>query len=275
MAPPSPNARLRSRIRLLVVLVGLALWAILCLFWVGLLWLVTAPFSRDRARRRAFRVGLWAWGTTRILRVRIRVEGEVPKAPFLLVSNHLGYLDVPVLAAVAPCRFVSKHEIAGWPVAGALARVGGTLFIDRTSGRDAVRTLRELKEAIEVGDSMVIFAESRTSMGERVLPFRSALLDWAARTEFPVHYATLHYRTPAFSPPAHEAVCWHSDAPLSTHFPRLVTLPWIEATVRFGPEPLIDTDRRNLAQRLHEAASRQFIPVVEAVDPTEEAEPRT
>jgi 1-acyl-sn-glycerol-3-phosphate acyltransferase len=271
MAPSS----LAARLRLFMVMGGLALWAVLCLVWVGILWLVTVPFSRVRARRRAHRVGIWARGTRRVLRVRIRVEGEVPKAPFLLVSNHLGYLDVPVLASVAPCRFVSKHEVAGWPVAGWLARVGGTLFIDRTSGRDAVRTLKELQEAIEVGDSMVIFAESKTSMGERVLPFRSALLDWAARTGFPVHYATLHYRTPAFSPPAHDAVCWHSDAPLSTHFPRLVTLPWIEATVRFGPEALTDSDRRSLAQRLHEAASRQFIPVVEPVPPTEAGEPHT
>ena len=207
-------------------------------------------------------LGLWSRGVCRLLRVRLRVEGPVPRSPFLLVSNHLGYLDVPVLGAVAPGRFVAKQEVRSWPGVGLLARSAGTIFVDRRSRRDALRVADALAAAIAGGDSVIIFAEATSSAGERVLPFRPALLEWAAQTGFPVHFASLHYRTPAGGPPAHEAVCWWGDMTFTGHLPGLARLPWIEATVRFGSFAVQEGERRVLAARLHQAVEDQFTPVV-------------
>ncbi|TFG51288.1 MAG: 1-acyl-sn-glycerol-3-phosphate acyltransferase [Gemmatimonadales bacterium] len=224
--------------------------------------LLAAPFPGVRSRGRRGMLGLWSRGVCRLLRVRIRVEGAIPPRPFLLVSNHLGYLDIPVLAAAAPSRFVAKSEVREWPGIGNLARAAGTIFVNRRSPRDALRTTEALGAAIADGESVIIFAEATSSPGERVLPFRPALLEWAARTAYPVHYASLHYRTPPGGPPAHEAVCWWGDMTFMGHLPGLARLPWIEATVRFGASPVQEGERRALAARLHRAVADQFTPVV-------------
>jgi 1-acyl-sn-glycerol-3-phosphate acyltransferase len=204
----------------------------------------------------------WAVGVTRILRVRITVEGAAPRPPFYLVSNHLSYLDIVVYAAVMPARFVAKAEVRQWPVLGLLAGSAGTIFIDRTLTRDVVRVLDDLADALADGDGVVLFAEATSSPGERVLPFRPGLLEWAARSGQPVHYATLAYVTPANGPPAHLAVCWWGEMTFGRHLVALSRLPWIEATVRHGAEPIAEPDRKRLAERLHQAVSAQFIPVV-------------
>jgi 1-acyl-sn-glycerol-3-phosphate acyltransferase len=198
----------------------------------------------------------------RLLAVRTRVIGGVPRAPFFLVSNHLSYLDIVVLAAQAPCRFVAKREVRGWPGVGPLARTMGTIFVDRGAPRDAVRALNQVEAAIRGGDGVTVFAEATSSAGAGVLPFRSALLEWAARTRHPVHYATLGYRTPPGSAPAHLSVCWWGDMTFGRHLVGLAGLRSCEATIHFGPDPITAPDRRQLADRLHAAVRAQFVPVL-------------
>lgn len=245
----------------LPVLLGLAGWTAICVLAMGVV--RTLSIATPRVWRRGRRVlsGLWGRGMCRLLGIRIRVEGPIPAPPFLLVSNHLSYVDIPVLAAITSARFVSRHDVRGWPAFGVAARAGGTIFIDRSSGRDALRALDALARAIGEGDPVALFPETTTSAGASVLPFRAALLDWAARTDFPVHHAALRYRTPEGSPPASHIVCWWGERSLRDHFAALARLPRIDATVRFGAMPIHDPDRRRLAAQLHEAITRDFIPM--------------
>jgi 1-acyl-sn-glycerol-3-phosphate acyltransferase len=227
---------------------------------LGTLLVLPVRAGRRAVRRAALRI--WAQGVTLILGVRIRVDGRVPQAPFFLVSNHLSYLDIVVYAARMPCRFVAKREVRRWPVMGFLARAAGTIFIDRTAKRDAVRVLDDLARAVADGDGVVLFAEATSTPGHTVLPFRPALLEWAASTGHPVHYASLAYCTPSGAPPAHLAVCWWGDMTFGKHLVGLADLPYIEATVRPGQAPIVEHDRKRLAGRLHRAVAAQFTPVV-------------
>ncbi len=252
----------RGSLRALRRLVLFAAWTLGSLAAVAIGTLLVAPLrpARRVVRRRVLR--WWARGTARLLGVRIAVEGAVPDAPFFLVSNHLSYLDIVVYAATMPARFVAKREVRRWPGLGVLARAGGTIFIDREVKRDAVRVLADLSRAVADGDGVVVFAEATSTAGHGVLPFRSALLEWAARSGHPVHYASIGYRTPPEGQPAHRAVCWWGDMPFGGHFLGLCRLPWIETTIRVGATPITESDRKRLADRLHQAVSEQFIPVV-------------
>lgn len=252
------DSLLRSGTRLLL----LALSGPLAFVAWALGTLVVLPFPR---RRRAVQAAVqhhWARAVGGILDLRVRVEGTPPPAPYLLVSNHLGYLDIVAYGAVVRGRFVAKREVRRWPLIGPLAAMVGTIFIDRTLKRDAVRALDVVQEAVADGDGVIVFAEATSTAGQTVLPFRPALLDWAARSGHPVHYASVEYRTPPGGPPAHLAVCWWGDMTFGGHIAELVRLPWIEATVRFGAAPIAEPDRKRLAGRLHEAVAAQFIPVV-------------
>jgi 1-acyl-sn-glycerol-3-phosphate acyltransferase len=252
-----------GRVRAAVRLAGLGIWTaagvVICLAVRAIEPLAARGWTGAARRRISV---WWARGVVRLLGIRIRTDGPVPSAPFLMVANHLSYVDIPVLMATLPCRFVAKQEVRQWRGVGPVAKVAGTIFIDRTSRRDAVRVGDRLGEAVAGGDGVVVFAEATSSPGQRVLPFRPALLDWAARTGHPVHYASVGYRTPAGAPPAHLAVCWWGDMTFGPHLSALARLPGFEAWIHFGPAPLAGTDRKQLATDLHRAVTARFVPVV-------------
>jgi 1-acyl-sn-glycerol-3-phosphate acyltransferase len=192
--------------------------------------------------------GRWCRLLLRVLGVRYRVSGTPPAPPFLLVANHLSYVDIPLLGAVAGGAFVAKREIAGCPVVGHLCRQVGTVFIDRQAKRDLVRASGEIEQALALGCGVVLFPEGGIVGGEELQPFRPALLAGVAGSGRPVHWAVVSYSTPPGAPPAARAVVW--EGPLLPHVLRLLSLPGIRADVTFGADPVHEPDRKRLAARL-------------------------
>ncbi|MBP1641443.1 MAG: 1-acyl-sn-glycerol-3-phosphate acyltransferase [Acidobacteria bacterium] len=219
-----------------------------------------SPTACARWHGRVFQA--WSRALCRVLAVRVRVSGPPPEPPFVLVSNHVSYLDILVLGTRLPCVFVAKAEIDDWPVFGALCRAVNTIFIDRTSRRDVTRVIAEMEGMLAARQGIVVFAEGTSGAGHEVLPFRSSLLELPARLGHPVHWAALSYRAPAGGPPTHLAVTWWADMPLGAHVRALARLDRIEAEIVFGAEPVHDEDRKRLTERLHRAVAGAFAPMV-------------
>jgi 1-acyl-sn-glycerol-3-phosphate acyltransferase len=196
---------------------------------------------------------LWARLMTRLLGARVEVEGTPPRAPFLLVSNHLSYMDVVVLATCLPATFVARADVASWPFLGALCRSAGTIFIDRASRRDIGRALAAIRRTLGEGNGVAFFPEATTSGGGALLPFRAPLLEVAARDALPVSYAALGYATTPGGPPASEAVCWWGGRPFLPHLVDLFSLPGFTCRIVFGDRPIEGEDRKDLARRLEES----------------------
>lgn len=233
--------------------------------WAGLSHVPISVLRRAGMRRAASRASAgvfrtWARGSLRILRARVDVRGPLPEGPFFLVTNHLGYVDIIVLASVLDCVFVSRADVAGWPIVGPLVRMVGTVFIDRELKRDIPRVLARIEENLAHGRGIVLFPEGTSSKGETVLPFRPPLLEVAARSDLPVSYAALSYRTAPGNPPAHLAVCWWGEMGFGDHLVKLLRLPGFHATVTFGEQTLRRSDRKDLARETWEAVLGQFEP---------------
>lgn len=218
-----------------------------------LAWGLLALWPRRHAGRVALRRGIsrrWAAAICRVLGARIEVLGELPQGPGFLITNHVGYLDIPVLMSLTGCRFVSKHEIADWPVIGFLARRAGTLFVKRgTGGRDAGLTLDGMALALEDGDLVVFFPEGTTSPGERILPFRSGLLSLPARDGHPVWPAAMVYESgdPDIDPRL--GLAWWGKQSLIPHVWKLVCMRGF--TVRIAVAHAVEAShRKHLAQAL-------------------------
>ena len=104
------------------------------------------------------------------------LKGRLPPVPSggLLVSNHLSYLDVPVMSAITPTVFVAKHEIRSWPVIGLLARLAGTLFIDRGRRINVAPVNAAVQTALDGGALVVVFPEEPV---QTAIPFcRSSIV---------------------------------------------------------------------------------------------------
>lgn len=234
-------------------LLALCAWTTGCLatLLVGHSALVVWPRSRPRWRRRMIR--RWARGLARIVGMRVDIEGQPPARPFFLVANHLSYVDIVLLLGELDTVFVAKRELTEWPVVGYLTRIAGTIFVDRERRRDAIRVLRDIEAGIERGEGIVVFPEGTSSRGAEVSPLRPALFEWAARSGFPVHVATIRYEAPPGAPSAEEAICWWGTMSFVPHLIGLCRLPGFRAVVRFADEPLVGTGRTELAARARAA----------------------
>ncbi|MEW6072331.1 MAG: lysophospholipid acyltransferase family protein [Planctomycetota bacterium] len=213
----------------------------------------------ERWRSGCFRA--WGRGSLALLGVRVEVEGSPPRPPFFLVTNHLSYLDIALLARETGATFVAREEVARWPVVGWLARSVGSLFLDRGERRDVIRIGAEIEALLAAGRGVVLFAEGTSTSGAGVAPFRPALLEPAARAGQPVHFATLRYRVPPGEAPVRTAVAWWGDMTFAPHLLRLATLRGVEAQIAFGREPIRDSDRKSLAERLQREVASRFLPL--------------
>ena len=226
---------------------------------------------RARVRRPFFR--FWARGALRILGVRITTDGPPPPLGSLIVSNHLSYLDIVVLASVVSTVFVSKAEVRNWPFWGPIATMGGTIYIDRSRKRDTVRTLSDMGAAFERGDSVVVFPEATSTAGDTIIPFKSSLLATAAAKGNLVHWMTVTYATPNGARSARDAVCWWGDMQFLEHFLGLCALPRVDGHVSFGDTPIRSTDRKRLALELRDSMLQRFRPVTPSDEPNDAPTP--
>lgn len=179
----------------------------------------------------------------RIMGLKVRVVGTPAAArPVLFVSNHVSYLDIPVLGSVIPVSFVAKAEVAQWPGYGWLAKLQRTVFVDRR--RNTTLQQRDSIHArLAAGDALVLFPEGTSNDGNRILPFRSALLSVAeaASPEQPlaIQPVSIAYTSVNGVPLGwglRPLVAWYGGMELGGHLWRFSRLGMVEVVVQFHDE---------------------------------------
>lgn len=192
----------------------------------------------------------------KILGVRLNVEGLVVRdRPVLLVSNHVSWLDIVVLSAVAPISFIAKKEVARWPGVSWLAKLQRTVFVDRTRRTKVSQSTGAIAERLRQGDAMVLFAEGTSSDGNQVLPFKSALFaavegaagegsDGSRQAAAPcVQTLALAY-TKQFGLPlgrrGRPYIAWYGDMEMADHMWSLFRRGPIDVQVRVGEPVLLE-----------------------------------
>lgn len=97
----------------------------------------------------------------------------------MIVANHISFLDIFAINALAPAAFVSKDDVRAWPLIGWLCAYTDTIFIERGSRRAAHATRENLVAHLKEGRLVSVFPEGTTSDGHDVLPFHGALFQSA------------------------------------------------------------------------------------------------
>lgn len=152
------------------------------------------PFC-SAARRRALRQR-WSARMLEALGIRLEHRGS-PVAPgCMLIANHISWVDIFVINALAPAAFVSKAEVRDWPVIGWLAARNDTIFLRRGSRGHARIINAETAALLDTGNNVAIFPEGTTTDGGTLLHFHAALLQPAIACGHAVQTLALQYRTP-------------------------------------------------------------------------------
>jgi lyso-ornithine lipid O-acyltransferase len=183
---------------------------------------------------------LYHRGCSRIIGFRIERRGvPVRNRPVLFVSNHTSYLDISVLGALLEASFVAKAEVASWPLFGLCAKLQRSVFVDRkrTTAGDQ---MAEVKRRLDAGDNLILFPEGTSSDGNRVLPFKSALLAVAEHqvrgrplTVQPVSLAYARHSNMPMGRYLRPCYAWYGDMGLAGHLWRVLGLGPATVVVRF------------------------------------------
>ena len=216
--------------------------------------LLVLPRLSPEARQ--MRVQAWSRGMLKRIGVELLVKGRPAiNGPVMLVANHISWLDITALHAARFCRFVSKADIAQWPFIGKLATGIGTLYLERTSRRDAMRVVHHMADSLRAGDVLAVFPEGTTSDGRSLLPFHANLFEAAIVANVPVQPVALQFIDRATGQ-ASFAPCYINDDTLMGSVWRTLVTPGITVVITFGELQLAEgRDRRAWALALRQAVS--------------------
>lgn len=184
------------------------------------------------------------------LGVKISTYGHPPNRPFILVSNHLSFLDIPLLGSLSGGVFLSKQEIRHIPVLGFISNCFGNIFIDRDTPSDSKNASSTIVNRFCHGDGIIIFPEGTTSDGNAVQTFRSSVFYSISSIQIPVHYAAIKYDVSNSNTKKTSNIYWNSQPTLSHYIMYLLSLSTINARVKFGNNKVTHSDRKILAKNL-------------------------
>ena len=149
----------------------------------------------------------------------------------LFISNHLSYLDIPILGSKFPLRFVAKSEVKSWPLFGFLAKIGRSIFIRRNK-TDSFNQKNKILDLLSSGEKVFIFPEGTTSDGNRVLEFKSSSFSSVENQNFKIQPIVILYSDLNGIPInrwLRPLIAWYGDMDLKPHLSKLVGLMSIKA----------------------------------------------
>lgn len=196
---------------------------------LGLLLAMAIHFDPTRRLRGERAMHWWTGVLLEIFNIRLVVHGEPLQGARLTVANHVSWLDIQVIGACEPTRFLSKSEIADWPIAGWLADACGTFYIRRGKGGSRP-LLNQLVPHLQAGGSIVVFPEGTTTDGKQVLPFYSRLFAAATESGCPVQPLAIRYSR---APDGTDVASFIGDDDLVSHILRLLKTPALVAEVTY------------------------------------------
>jgi len=197
----------------------------------------------------------WAKRLLRILRIKIMLSGEVlkflSKDTYLIVSNHISWLDIPVIFSLKPITFVSASDVKTWPIIGILAKISGAIFVDRNRKSSLVEVIQAMNHHFKnEKQSICIFPEGITSNGYQVLPFKSNLFQSAFESKKLLLPLSIKYKE---NNVLTNRTSFHGSTTLFQSFKRVAKSNLIEVFVDIGHPVKPTQSRKDLSLKIQEA----------------------
>ena len=197
----------------------------------------------------------WAKRLLRILRIKITLSGEVlkflSKDTYLIVSNHISWLDIPVIFSLKPITFVSASDVKTWPIIGMLAKISGAIFVDRNRKSSLVEVIQAMNHHFKnEKQSICIFPEGITSNGYQVLPFKSNLFQSAFESNKLLLPLSIKYKE---NNVLTNRTSFHGSTTLFQSFKRVAKSNLIEVVVDIGHPVKPSQSRKDLSLKIQKA----------------------
>ena len=215
-------------------------------------------YPRVSARRRAIITGWWARKLLRILNILLSIHGARPLEDarnLIVAANHISWVDIFVINATHPSRFIAKAEIRDWPIAGWLSDKAGTIFIRRTRRSDTAKINETMHNVLAEGATIGFFPEGTTTSGDKLLKFHSSLFEPAVANTATIAPAAIRYRASDGEPSA--AVAFIGELSFAESIAMIISEKSMIAEITFAPQiEAAGLSRRELALNSEAAIAR-------------------
>jgi len=177
-----------------------------------------------------------------ILNIKVTVagdEGQLERGGYVIIANHVSYVDGIVLGSIFPIVFVSKREVKKWPIVGQWNVLCGTIFINRQRKNEVGALVREMTRKLRQEANILLFPEGTSTNGEKMLPFQTVPLAAPLRSRSIIVPVTLAYTTIDEQPVTavnRDFVYWYGDMDFVTHFWDLLGRRGVEVLVTLQPK---------------------------------------
>jgi len=142
--------------------------------------------------------------------VRYKLEGDIPEAPVLYVSNHRGFIDPVIIASHVDACVIAKAEVADLPLISKGATMTGIIYVKRDSKDSRSATRVAMVSQLDQGQNVLVFPEGTTNKEKHVISYKVGTFIEAAKKNIPVVPIVLEYKD--------EKDLWYKRSLLGQHF---------------------------------------------------------
>lgn len=204
----------------------------------------------------------------RDLNFEISVVGYDPefhgKSNFLIVGNHLSYMDPFIMVSAIPALFVTSVDMRETPVLGQICEIAGCIFVERRNRTTIEKDIVEMTDSLKAGLNVAIYPEGKTTDGRDVEPFKKSLLMsavFAQKDILPVAIRYTEIDGRPWSTETADEIAWWGDMSFTPHFLNLMAKKRVKVELRFLPVIKVtpESTRNELAARAHEAVRGAYL----------------
>ncbi len=224
--------------------------------------------QKNQRLKAARAIRFWTDFCLKVFSVNVElINYQIPDGPFLLVANHMGFIDILLSSSLTPMNYITSIEMKNTPVLGWISQLGGCFYVERRNRSNIYGELQNIVEALKSGFRIGLFPEAQATNGEQVIPFKRTLIMAAPLAGVPIQPVVVNFEKLAGEPftlKNRDAVCWHDDTNFIVSLWRAFSLKDIHATVEFLPPVLIDAneDKAVVADRVYKMVADKFKPCV-------------
>lgn len=183
---------------------------------------------------------------------------------YLILPNHVSYIDIFILSSCLPSVFIASVDQAQDNIIlGKATELSGSLFIERRSRSNIQKELQSISKTLRLGANLVLFPEGTTSNGEKVLPFKSSFLALAEHEDIDVLPVSIKYtkiNDEDINPLNRDLVFYYGDMTFFTHFFKLLSVRSVDVELTF-----LDIIRPQQHHSRKELASYAFSAISSAI----------
>ncbi len=208
-------------------------------------------------RRVTYCSRMWGRGFVRILSIKVAIVGDPGSFKGgMIVSNHMGYLDILVHGSIFPIRFTPKMDIRNWPILGWYLGISRPLWIDRGSKQKSSDALSQILDTMKHGIPILVYPEGTSTDGENgIKAFKSTPFEAIAQSDYPILPVITYYR-PA---EAGQTTAWFGDMTLMPHLWRILGYKSINVEVHILPQVKAEgRSRKELAEYVHTLMEKEY-----------------